>query len=129
MVLSGTHAKDNANYTVFTPGIGLRLEAPLSLEAAVSDPKLTRGGELKVTVAIQRNPALSGEIKLTVGNLPTGVTAAEVVVPADQTSAEITLTAAADAQQGAANDITITGTAVANEKLTGAATLAPVTVE
>ena len=82
-----------------------------------------------MTVTVQRNPALSGEIKLTVGNLPTGVSVAEVVIPADQNATEITLTAAADAQQGAANEITITGTAVANEKLTGAVQLAPVTVE
>lgn len=129
VVLSGTHAKDNANYTVFTPGIGLRLEAPLSLQATVPEPKLARSSELKVTVTIQRNPALSGAIKLTVGGLPTGVSAAEVVVPADQNSAEVTFTAAADAQQGAANDITITGTAAANEKLTGAVKLPPITVE
>jgi hypothetical protein len=50
-------------------------------------------------------------------------------VPADQNSAEITFTAAADAQQGAANDITITGTAAANEKLTAAVKLPPITVE
>lgn len=129
VVLSGTHAKDNANYTVFTPGIGLRLEAPLTLQAAVPEPKLARGSELKVTVTIERNPALSSEIKLVVSNLPAGVSAAEVVVPADQNSAELTLTAAADAQQGAANEITITGTAVANEKLTGTVKLPPVTVE
>jgi Bacterial pre-peptidase C-terminal domain len=129
VVLSGTHTKDKTTYTVFTPGIGLRLEAPLSLQAAPAEAKLARGGELKVTVNVQRNPALSGEIKLTISNLPAGVTAAEVVVPADQNSADIALAGAADAQQGAANDITITGTAAANAKLTGAVKLPPITVE
>ena len=129
VVLNATHTKENVATVVPTPGIGLRLEAPFSLEPNIPEPKLAAGGELKFKVKLARNPAFAGEVKLTLDKLPAGVTAPEVVIPADQSEAEITLTAAADAAKGAANGIVVNAVAVANAKQTATAALPAVTVE
>lgn len=129
VVLSGTHSKDNVNTVVSTPGIGLRLEAPFTITPSVSDPKLVRGGELKLKVAVARNPAFAGEVKITLDKLPAGVTAAEAVIPADQSEVEVTLTAAADAAAGEAAGIVVNAVAPANAKFTATATAPAITVE
>ncbi len=56
-----------------------------------------RAGSVKVKVTAERFGRLTGPIQLTVANLPKGVTAAPASIAANQTSAEITLTAAQDA--------------------------------
>ncbi|MFO1092360.1 MAG: PPC domain-containing protein [Planctomycetaceae bacterium] len=129
VVLTGSHAKDNVTTTASAPGIGLRLEAPFVLQPTVANAKLTRGGATIVKVAVQRNPAFAGEIKLTFDKLPTGVTAPETVLPADKSEVEIALMAAADAAVGAANTIVVNGAAVANAKQTGTAGVPAITVE
>jgi hypothetical protein len=129
LVLTGTHSKDNVNIVATTPAIGLRLEPPFSLTPTVADPKLVRGGQLKFKVAVQRNPAFAGEVKLTLDKLPAGVTAAEAVIPADQSEVEITLTAAADAAVGAANGIVVNAVAPANAKFTATAAVPAINVE
>jgi hypothetical protein len=129
VVFSGTHSKDNVNTIVSTPGIGLRLEPPFSLTPSVADPKLVRGGQLKLKVAVQRNPAFAGEVKLTLDKLPAGVSAAEAVIPADQSEIEITLTAAADAAVGAAGEIVVNAVAPANAKFTATAAVPAINVE
>lgn len=129
VVLNATHTKENVATVTPTPGIGLRLEAPFSLQPSVPEPKLAAGGELKFKVALTRNPAFSGEVKLTLDKLPAGVTAPEVVIPADQTEAEIVLTAAADAAKGAAEGIVVNAVAVANAKQTATAGLPAITIE
>jgi hypothetical protein len=128
-VLVATHKKGNDTVTATTPGIGLRLEPPLGITASVPEPKLARGGQLKFKVAVQRNPAFTGEVKLTLDKLPAGVTAAEVVVPADQKEAEVTLAAAADAAQGAASGIVVNAVAPANAKFTASTPLPAINVE
>jgi hypothetical protein len=80
-------------------------------------------------VGIQRNPAYSGEVKLTLDKLPAGVTAPETVVPADQNEAQITLSAAADAAQGAAAGIVVNAVSPANAKFTASAAVPSITVE
>lgn len=127
--LVGTHKKGDETLTVFVPGVGLRLEPPFALQASVPEPKLTRGGQLVLNVAVQRNPAYTGEVKLTLDKLPAGVTAGEAVVPADQNSAQITLAAAADAAQGQAAGIVVHAVSPANGKLTASTTVPAITVE
>lgn len=129
VVLTGSHAKDNVTTTASTPGIGLRLEAPFVLQASVANAKLARGGTTNVKVAVQRNPAFAGEVKLTFDKLPAGVTAPETVLPADKSEVEIALTAAADAAVGAAGTIVVNGAAVANAKQSGTAAVPAITVE
>lgn len=129
VVLTGSHAKDNVTTTASTPGIGLKLEAPFTLTPSLANAKLTRGGTTNLKVAVQRNPAFAGEIKLTLDKLPAGVTAAETVLPADQTEVEIVLTAAADAAAGTVDTIVVNGVSAANAKHTGTATVPAVTLE
>ena len=129
VVLTGTHTKDKATTTASTPGIGLRLEAPFTLQPSVADAKLARGGTTNVKVAVQRNPAFAGEIKLTFDKLPAGVTAPETVLPADQSEIEIALTAAADAAAGTVDTIVVSGAAVANAKQTATAGVPALTLE
>lgn len=129
VVLTGTHAKDNVSTTASTPGIGLRLEAPFTLQASLENPKLARGASIPLKVAVQRNPAFTGEVKLTLDKLPAGVTAPETVLAADQNEVEITLSAAADATLGAAEGIVVNAVAAANAKMTASAAVPAMTVE
>jgi len=129
LVLSGTHKKGNDTTVAWTPGLGLRLEAPFAVAINADPKKLLKGGELAVKVQLQRNPAYQGEIKLTVDKLPKGVTAAEVVVPADKNEADIVLKAAADAMVGPANEVIVQAVSPANAKIKGSAGLPALVVE
>ncbi len=129
VVLRGTHKKDKATQTAIAAPINYRLETPLTVAADPGDRVLKREGELRVKVDVQRNPALSGEIKLTVDKLPAGVSAAEVVVPADQSSAEVILTATTEAGAGEIADMTVKAAAVGNDQVTASAGLGKIVVE
>jgi hypothetical protein len=129
LVLAATHKKGNDTTSTWTPGLGLRLEAPFQVTVNGDPKKLTKGGELPVKVQIQRNPAYQGEIKLTVDKLPKGVTVAEVVVPADKNEADLVFKAAADAMPGAANEVVIQSVSPANGKIKGSTPVPGLTVE
>ncbi len=94
--------------TVVQPlAIRLSLAEPLKVSAAVGEGKLPAGGELVVKVDVARNPAATGPVEVAFVNLPAGVTAAATTIPADQSTAEIKLTAAADAAKGAATTVQV----------------------
>lgn len=73
-----------------------------------------RGGNIKVKVTAERLGGFKGPIILCAENLPKGVTAVPVAIAANQTSADLTLTATADALIGSAplrvTGIGVTGT-------------------
>jgi len=129
VVLTGSHAKDNVTTTTSSPGIGLRLEEPFTLQPSFANAKLARGGTTNLKVAVVRNPAFAGEVKLTLDKLPAGVSAPETVLPADKSEVEIVLTAAADAAVGAVNTIVVNGVSVANAKQTATSAVPAVTLE
>ena len=129
LVLAGTHKRGNDTTPAWTPGIGLRLQAPFQLTVNGDPKKLAKGGELAVPVQVQRNPAYQGEIKLTVDKLPKGVTAAEVVIPADKNEGSLVLKAAADAMPGAAKEVVIQAVSPANGKIKGSAPIPGLAVE
>ncbi len=129
VVLRGTHKKDKATQTAIAAPINYRLETPLTVAADPGDRVLKREGELRVKIDVKRNPALSGEIKLTVDKLPAGVSAAEVVIPADQSSAEVVLTATTEAGAGEITEMAIKAAAVGNDQVTASAGLGKITVE
>lgn len=104
-VLTGTIKQGKTTVVQTVPGITLKLQAPMTIAMAPASDKLPVGTELKVKVTVERNPALKGEVDLTLQNLPKGVTAAAVKIPADQSEAELTLVAAADAAKGAVNNL------------------------
>ncbi len=129
VVLQGTHKKDNATLTAIAAPINYRIEQQLSMTADPGERLLKRGSELRVKVDLVRNPALSGGIKLIVEKLPAGVTAAEVVVPADQSAGELVLTATTDAVVGEFADSVVKATAVDIEQVTATSPLGTIKVE
>jgi hypothetical protein len=129
-VLAGTHKKGVATVTSIVPGITLRLREPLSLTLAPGPAKIKKGGELRVKATVARNPALAGEIALTVQNLPKGVTAAAAKIPADKNEVEIVLKAAPDAQAGEAKTVAVKGdVTVGKANFTATSPAASLTVE
>lgn len=77
---------------------------------------INKGGELKFKVAISRNPALAAPVNLTAANLPAGITAEPVTIPADQTEAEFVLKAAADAANADVKNLEIKAEAKLGDK-------------
>jgi hypothetical protein len=129
-VLTGTIKQGNVTVVQPTPGIGLKLDEPLKLTAAAGDGKLKKGGQLTVKVALQRNPAAPGEVDLVLQNLPKGVTAPATKVPADKNEVDLVLSAAADAQVGAVNNVSVKGdVTVGKAKLSGVSPNLTLTVE
>ncbi len=130
VVLTGAINQNNVNTTQPTPGITLRLRSPFEVAAKFDADKIARGGTLKGKVTIDRNPAFKGPITLTLVNLPKGVTAAAATVAEGAAEAEIVLTVAADAAQGAVNNINVKGDAMNGAaKLTGTSPNIALTVE
>lgn len=110
-VLVGTIKQGKTTVTEAAPGIGLSLKEPFSLKVDTAGGKLARGGELKIKVSVERNPAFQAAIPLTFANLPKGVTVAAASVPEGQNEVEIVLSAAQDAQQGVVDNVSVKGEA------------------
>jgi hypothetical protein len=128
--LSGTIKKDKATSVQTTPGITLKLQAPLTVGTEPAGGKLAKGGELKLKVTISRNAALSAPVTLTAANLPKGVTAEAVAIPADQTEAEFVLKAADDAAPAEVKNLQIKAEAKVGDKTFSVTTgNLPLTVE
>ena len=130
VALNGTIKQGNTTVTQPAHGVILNLQSPLTVTATPADNKLAAGGEVKVKVVVDRNPALKGEVVLTFANLPKGVTADAAKIAADQNEVEVTLKAAADAAKGAVNNVTIKGeVTVGKVKLAGTSAAVALTVE
>jgi hypothetical protein len=130
VVLTGAINQNNVNTTQPTPGVTLRLQSPFEVAVKLDADKMARGGTLKGKVTIDRNPAFKGPITLTLANLPKGVTAAPATIAEGAVEAEIVLTAAADAAQGAVNNINVQGNAMNGAaKLAGTSPNIALTVE
>lgn len=130
-VLQGTGKKGNETVIQAAPAVRLTLKAPYVLKVDLgADPKITKGGMLKGKVIAERNPAYNGPIVLTVANLPKGVTAAAATIPEGQSEVEIVLAAAADAQVGTIDNLSVKGEGTAaNQKLPETAPNAKLIVE
>lgn len=90
-------------------GLALRLKiaAPMTIKLDPAGGKIAKSGELVLKAIVERNPAFSGPVNVTLQNLPAGVTAAAATIPADQTSVDLKLTAAADAAAAAITNLTV----------------------
>ena len=108
--LTGT-LKQGDKTAVQGMALRLKLAAPMTLKLDTGAAKIAKGGELIVKATVERNPAFTGPINVTLMNLPAGVTAAPApaVIAADQTTIDIKLTATADA--AAANVANLTAKA------------------
>ena len=128
VVIVGTHKKGDDTAVAVAPGILYRTDAPFTV-AVAGGAKVVKGAQLPVKVTVTRNPAYAGEIKLTLDKATAGLTAAEVVIPADKSEAELILSAAADAAVGPAAELQVKAVSPANAKLTVSAPIAGVIVE
>jgi hypothetical protein len=129
LVLRGTYEKDKTTYTAVAPPIHFRLDPPLSVAVSPGDRTVKRGGELRIPITVTRNPALPGDIRLTLLKAPQGVTATVVLVPADQSAGELTLTAASDASAGEFTEIEISALAVGNDQVTATTKIGKIIIE
>ena len=110
-------------------GMALRLNltVPMTLKLDSAGGKIAKGGLLVVKATVERNPAFSGPLNVTLQNLPAGITATTATIPADQSTAELKLTAAADAAPATINTLAVKADAVSGSaKLE--ATSAPVSL-
>lgn len=101
-------------------GMALRLSlaAPMTLKLDPAGGKIAKGGSLAMKAIVERNPAFSGPVTVTLQNLPAGITAAPATIAADQTSVEIKLMANADVASTTVNNLTVKGDAMSgNAKL------------
>ena len=73
----------------------------LSMRAYPGNPSVPRGGQVPIFVERTALAGYSGDVTLTAENLPPGVTADPVVLPADSGQAVVILKGAADAKLGA----------------------------
>jgi hypothetical protein len=71
------------------------------LRADPSNPNIPRGGSVPVRVTADRLQGYGGPIEIEVKGLPRGMTAAPAVIPAEQDSTQVILSAASDAAEGA----------------------------
>ena len=110
-VLTGTIKNGKTTITEAVPGIGLRLQAPLTIKPTAENLKLTKGGQFKLKVIVERNPALKAPIVVSFQNLPKGVAATKATIAADKNEAEIVFTATPDAQSGTVKNVTVKGDA------------------
>ena len=130
VALNGTIKQGKTTVTQAVPGVILNLQNPMTLTATPASGKLVAGGEVKVKVTVQRNPALKGEVVLTFANLPKGVTVDAARIPADKSEVEVTLKAAGDAAKGAVGKLTVKGeVTVGKVKVAGTSAAIALTVE
>jgi len=93
--------------------IRLNLAAPMSIKLDPAGGKIAKSGELILKAIVERNPAFSGPVNVTLQNLPAGITAAPVMIAADQTTVDVKLTATADAAAATVNNVTAKADAMA----------------
>jgi hypothetical protein len=117
VALNGTIKKGNETQVASSPGLTLKLEEPLAVTVEPAEATLPKGGELKLKIAVTRNSALSAPVTLTPLNLPTGVTAEELVLAADQSEGELVLKAAEDAEAAAVKNLQIKADAAVGDKM------------
>ena len=105
--LTGT-LKQGDKTAVQGMALRLKLAAPMTIKLDPAGGKIAKSGELVIKAIVERNPAFTGPVNVTLQNLPVGVTAAPApaVIAADQTSIDIKLTAAADAAVASVANLT-----------------------
>ncbi|MFO1020720.1 MAG: PPC domain-containing protein [Planctomycetales bacterium] len=99
-VIQGTAKRGNETIVQPVAAIELHLKDAFTLKDAPAG-KIAPGGELKIPVQIDRNPVFKEPVTVTVANLPAGVTAAALTIPADASSGILTLTATKETGKGA----------------------------
>ena len=112
--LTGT-LKQGDKTAVQGMALRLKLAATMTLKLDAGAAKIAKSGELVVKATVERNPAFTGPVNVTLMNLPAGVTAAPTpaVIAADQTTIDIKLNATADAAAASINNLSAKADAMA----------------
>ncbi len=101
----------NINFLPTTEPIVLTIKpAPYTLTATPAEGgKLVRGGKVDVKVAIKRQNEFAGPVTLTLAVPPnfTGIAAEPVTIPADQSEGTLSITATAEATEGAVTHLVV----------------------
>ncbi len=108
---TGTAKHQKRDVAVTAPPVRLSLVLPFELTADPPSLKLTPGAKARLKVSARRKAGFTGPITLVVRNLPPGVTAAKAEILAGQPSAEVVLTAAANASPAEKNQVNVLGSA------------------
>jgi hypothetical protein len=104
----------------FSAPVSLTVSLPIEVKAEPSPLELKVGQKAKLKATVTRKGDYKGPVEVEVKNLPANVTAPKVTVGPDKTTAEIELTAAANAAVGDKGDVQLVGTATgaANQQAT-----------
>jgi hypothetical protein len=102
------------------PPLMLNLGLPFDLRVEPGKLSLKPGEKMQLKITAIRKGGYTGPITLDVRKLPANVTAAKVSIPADKTTADIEITAAANAMPGETIGVDVAGTASALNNLTNA---------
>ena len=104
----------NTNVMVAAVPLLIRVrKAPVTLTAAVPDGgKLKKGQSLEIKVTVKRQNDFDGPVKLTLPSISgvSGLSAAEVTIPADATEGVLKVAAAGDATEGQLANVVIRAT-------------------
>jgi len=101
----------NKDFTVTSAPVSLVIAAiPFELKVEPVPVKLAQEGKVKVKITVTRK-TYQGAITVELRNLPAGVTAPKATIAAGQNTAEIEVSAAADAAVGDKADVNVLGTA------------------
>lgn len=129
LVLDGSLKKGNDTFTQ-PVSLSLKLQKAFTLTVEPQTVAIKPESTQKIKVSVQRVPAFTAPVEVTLKNLPAGVTAPKPTIPADQTSVEVELTASKEAKPASANNITAEGTGSQNNKnFTNASPALTVTIQ
>lgn len=106
-----THAGDDYIYRITARSSPPDFELRLSADRLNVQP----GGTATLKLQLARHGGFKEDVRLEAESLPVGVTFQEITLAADQTEAELTLTAARDAPIGVTQQVQVIGRAVINE--------------
>lgn len=106
---SGKAKHQGKEFTAGVMPVTLTLVVPFELSVEPAQLKLANGSKATLKVSALRRGGLQTPIKLQVRNLPANVTAAETTLALDQTSADIEVTAAANALTADKADVSVLG--------------------
>jgi len=99
----GLHENDGASDTGSTSVGAITVGAP------TTDIEVVTGATTNVPITVTRAGGASGDLSITVAGLPSGVTAAPLVIPESETSGTLVLAATAGAAQGGPAMVSLSG--------------------
>lgn len=113
LTFRGTAKSAGKDFAYFSSSATLNVVLPVEVKASPTPVMLKIGQKAKLTVTITRKGDYKGPVDVDVKNLPANVTAPKMTIAPDKTSAEIELSAAANAVAADKADVQVTATATA----------------